>query len=369
MEKSYRFRMYPNKEQERLIQKTFGCVRYVYNYFLDKRIKTYKEENKTLGAYECIKLLTDLKKEFEWLKEPDKCALQNAIKDLDIAYRLFFKKSNSGFPRFKTKKDKHQAYRSSYSNNNIVFMGNKIKLPKLGLIKIRGNLIPEGRIINATIKQNPSGRYYLSLCCKDVVIKNLPKTNKIVGIDLGLKDFAITSDGKKYNNSKYLTNGLKKLAFLERSLSRKTKDGSNYNKARIKVAKYYEKITNQRHDFLKKISTELIKNYDIICVETLKIQNLIKNKNLARTIHDTSWYYFLSQLEYKAKWYDKTIIKIDTFYPSSQLCSVCGYKNKDIKNLKIRVWKCPCCNTIHDRDINAAKNILNKGLELNEKIA
>lgn len=276
MEKSYQYRLYPNKEQEVLILKTFGCVRYVYNYFLNKRIEIYKSTNETIGAYKCIKLLTGLKNEYEWLKEPDKCSLQNAIKDLDIAYRLFFKKSNSGFPKFKSKKDSCQSYRSSYSNHNIVFMGNKIKLPKLGLVKIRGDLVPEGRIINATIKKVPSGKYYLYLCCKDVSIQQLKKTNKSIGIDLGLKSFLIDSNGQKYDNPKYLTNSLKRLSFLNKSLSRKSRDGKNYEKAKLKLAKYYEKITNKRQDFLKKLSTKLIKEYDIICVENLKIQNLVK---------------------------------------------------------------------------------------------
>ena len=360
MIKSFKFRIYPNKEQEILIQKTFGCVRYVYNHFLDKRISIYRESKETIGVKECSKELTQLKKELEWLKEPDKWALQNAIWDLDDAYRYFFKGFN-GFPKFKTKKDHYNSYRTTYSNNNIE-VGTKIKLPKLGMVKFKDNLDRiAGRILNATIIQEPSGKYYCSICCTDVDILFFVRTDNYVGIDLGLKEFAITSDGVKYNNPKYLNKSLAKLAKLQRKLARKSSGSQNYDKARIKLAKCYEHIKHQRYDFLQKLSSELVHKYDVICIEDLKVANMVKNHRLAREISDVGWYLFKRMLVYKANWYGKEIVEIDTYYPSSQLCSNCGYKNSQVKDLSIRDWICPVCGSHHDRDINAAINILNEG--------
>ena len=364
MERAYKFRIYPNKTQEILIQKTFGCVRFIYNYYLDKRITMYKENKATLNFTQCSKNLTKLKREKLWLKEPDKCALQNALKDLDIAYQNFFKRPEVGYPKFKSKKNRHKSYRTNCTNNNIAFLGNKIKLPKLGKVKIRDKQIPQGRILNANISQVPSGKYYVSICVADIEIVKRNKTNCYVGIDLGIKDFAITSNGYKYENNKFLGKALDKLAKLQRRLSRKTKGGSNWNKARIKVAKLQEHIANQRKDYLHKISSELVMKYDIICMEDLQVKNMMKNHKLARNIADVSWYKFLRQLKYKAAWQDKKLVIIDKFFPSSQLCNHCGYKNTETKNLEIRQWQCPQCKEIHDRDINAATNILNEGLRM-----
>ena len=364
MEKAFKYRIYPNKEQEVLIQKTFGCVRFVYNYYLDKRIQAYKENKTSLNYYDCCKDLTNLKKELEWLKEPDKDSLQKSLKDLDNAYRNFFKE-HSGFPKFKSKKNQRKSYRTSCTNNNIQFQDNHIKLPKLGWIKTRDKQIPQGRILNATISQDPSGKYYCSLCCTDVVINSLPKTNNQVGIDLGIKDFAITSDGVKYENPKYLKQSLDKLKKLQRELSRKTRGGSNWKKARIKVARMYEKITNQRKDFLQKLSTELIRENDVICIEDLSVSKMIQDnkKDMRRNIGDVSWYEFTRQLQYKADWYGRKVIKVDKYFASSQTCSCCGEKFSITKDLGVREWVCPNCKSILDRDINAAINILNEGLK------
>lgn len=367
MERAYKYRIYPNKKQRILLAKTFGCCRFVYNYYLDKRIKLYKEDGVSFNYFDCSKDLTQLKKNIEWLQEPDKDALQKALKDLDTAYQKFFKE-HSGFPKFKSKRDHHRSYRTSCTNNNIAFLGKHIKLPKLGNVKTKDKYIPSGRIINATISQEPSGKYYVSLCCTEVQMGTLPKTGNSIGLDLGIKDFVITNDGIKYSNPKCLEKSLKKLANLQRSLSRKTSGGKNWEKARIKVSRCYEQISNQKKDYLHKLSTQLIRENDIICIEDLKIKDMMQNNNsdMNRNICGVSWYEFIRQLQYKAEWYGKKVIKIDQYFASSQICHCCGTKNLEIKDLSIREWICPNCGVVLDRDINAAINILNEGLKIHK---
>ena len=364
MEKTFKMRIYPTEEQRTLIDKSFGCSRYVYNYFLDFKQREYKEHKNKYSFYDMSKLLTALKKELIWLKEVDKWALQNSLKDLDFAYKRFFK--GARYPKFKSKHSSKMSYRSNFSNNNIELLENSIKLLKLGKVKIKDRAYKpkNGRILNATVSKTKTNKYFVSICYADINIEPLPKTGCKVGIDLGLKSFISTSDRKHEDNPKYLEKSEAKLRKLQKAVSRKPKDSANREKARLKLAKCYEKITNQRKNFLHKLSKSLVMKYDVIVIEDLRIKNLLKNHCLAKSISSASWYTFTEMLRYKSLFYGKTLIKIDPFFPSSQLCSTCHFKNTNVKNLKVRVWKCPKCGVINDRDINAVINILNEGLRI-----
>ena len=370
MEYSYKFRLYPNRKQETQMLRTFGCCRFVFNHYLADRIETYKETGKSPTRFEQDRNLTVLKKQEEtsWLREVDATALQSSLRDLDDAYQNFFRRvkhgEKPGFPRFKSKHDHRQSYKSKCVGTNIKVLDKAIQLPKLGAVKCRISKEVKGRILSATVSRNPSGKYFVALCCTDAEVAALPRTGSVIGIDMGIRDFAVSSDGIAYENHKYLAKSEKKLAKLQRQLSRKAKGSRNRDKARLQIARLHEHISNQRKDMLHKLSAQLLKENDVICIEDLASKNMIKNHKLANSIQDASWGEFRRQLEYKAEWYGKKVVVIDRFFPSSQLCCKCHGIWSGTKDLSVRKWTCPVCGHTHDRDRNAAINILNEGLRL-----
>ena len=374
--RAYKYRIYPNNDQRKYFEQTFGNTRFIYNYFLDSKIKA-KENKESISLFEAISKLNDLKEkeEYSWLKISELISLQESLKDLDKAFK------SKEYPRFHKK-----GYKESFRTRNkaIQIEGNYINIPTIGLIKTKVSRLPKGRILNITISKTKTNKYFISLCVeKQLILKENKGGN--IGIDLGIKDFATLSNGEKIANPKYLSKYEKKLKHLQRKLSKKIeshiidykviddnrypiydkplRECMNINKQRIKVAKINEKINNCKNDFLHKLSTKLVKENQFISLEDLNISNMVKNNNLAKSINEASWSSFLTMLKYKSIEYNTTIKQINRFYPSSKICNNCGYINNSL-TLKDRYWTCPKCNTYLDRDINASINILKEGLRL-----
>jgi putative transposase len=399
MEKGYKFRIYPNEEQKIQIAKTCGCCRFVYNHYLAERIEVYKEQDKKLTLNECNKDLTSLKQaeESKWLKDVDKFALYYSLDNLDKAYDNFFrekKKGNitQGFPKFKKKHKSKKRYKTAYTNGNIEVGEDYVKLPKLGKVKAVIHRLVEGRIINATVEHSSSDKYYVSIGCSDILCHNITTSDIVIksvlpymleipylvyininsveriksrdnyiGVDLGIADFAIDSNGVKYENNKYYRKEEKILAYNQKKLSKKVIGSERYRKKRIKIARLHEKIRNQRTDYLQKLSSKFINENQVICIEDLAVSNMVKNEKLSKAISEAGWAEFRRMLEYKAQWYGKQVVIVDRFYASSKTCSNCGYKLKAL-DLSVREWTCPACKLLHDRDINAAKGLAKEGL-------
>ena len=365
--KSYKFRIYLNKNQKSFVDKNLGCCRLVYNHFLAECIRQYKETGKSDNYNKQSAALTVLKhkipqneeeRDYRFLKEVIGLSLHQSLRNLDTSWQNFFKKK-SAFPNFKSKKGKNAF--TIPQDGKIV--DGKIKIPKLkDGIKVKMDREVIGEIRSMTISSTSTGKYFVSILTKQE-IKMLPKTNRKVGVDLGLKDFLITSDEKKFKNNKYTKKYAKELKRMQQHLSRKEKGSNGFEKQKLKVAALHEKVANSRTDNLHKVSTELINSYDFISVENLHVKGMIKNRKLSKHIADASWGNFVDILEYKCKWYGKELVKIDRFYPSSKTCHSCGWI-KDDMILKNRVWTCNGCNTTHDRDINAAINIKKEGLKI-----
>lgn len=384
MNKGVKFRIYPNKQQKELINQTLGCCRLIYNKALVMRKDSFDNGTK-IGYKETSSMLTKLKKdnEYSFLKEADSVALQQSLRDLDSAFKRFFKKLG-GYPNFKAKHNHHQSYRTINQGDNIRITGKYIKLPKLGYVKVKQSM-DIGHINNVTIQKTSTNKYFVVLNV-DFEPTPLPYTNSRISIDVGVKNFYKDTERNVIKNPKYLEKASKKLTHEQRKLShmieshivsykvigdkrfpiydRDLNECRNIQKQRKKVALVHEKIANQRNDFLQQESTKLIRENQIIGIEDLNVKGMVKNHNLAKSISSVSWSKFFDMLEYKAKWYGRTVIRVPRWYPSSQLCSCCGYKNPEVKDLKIRKWTCPQCGAVHDRDFNASDNILDKALAL-----
>ena len=357
--KAFKYRIYPTKEQKIFLAQQFGAVRYVYNHFLSKRKDEYLNNKKYLNYHDDAKALTELKSldGYEWLYNVNSQTLQSALKNLDAAYIKFFKKQNA-FPKFHKRSNRQcvkvpQHFKVSCGKLSIPKLKSKIK------IKLHQRL-PEDQVC-LFISKNPSGEYYATVLC-EIDVKELPKNSSSIGIDLGLKDLAITSEGETFKNHKFYRLAEKKLKFQQRKLSRKKKGSKNKNKQRIKVAKLHQKVSNRRFDQFHKITHQLVNENQIIVAESLSVKNMIKNRKLSKSIQDASWGEFTRQLEYKSKWYGRTFYQIDRFFPSSKTCNKCQFV-VDSLPLEIRNWDCPACGTNHDRDVNAAMNIRDKGLK------
>ena len=361
MNKAYKFRIYPNEEQRILIAKTFGCVRFIYNKMLGDKIEYYHQTQKKLNNTPA-----QYKTEFEWLKEVDSLALANAQMNLQDAYNNFFRDKKVGFPKFKSKKGSKRSYTTNCVNGNIVVRDGMIRLPKLGFVKMKQhrNIPDDYKLKAVTVSQNAGGKYFASILFEYEEEITMKELESFIGLDFSMHELYVDSNENCPQFPRYYRLSEKKLKREQRKLSKMVKGSKNREKQRIKVAKLHEKIANQRKDFLHKQSRQIANVYDCVCIENLNMQAIAQSLNFGKSVSDNGWGMFTAFLKYKLEELGKRLVRIDKFFASSQLCNVCGYQNSETKDLSVREWICPCCQTHHNRDINAAINIRNEGMKI-----
>ena len=368
--RAYKFRIYPNDAQKILFARTFGCVRMVYNHWLNRKIKQYEENKANVTYTVCAKEMAEMKKTeaYAFLREVDSIALQQSLRHLDTAFQNFFKQPTTGFPRFKSKKRNKSSYSTICINGNITISNEYLKLPKIGQVRLKQHrAVPNGyRLKSVTVSQTPGGKYYASILFQyeDQVQEKEKEMQRFLGLDFSMHELYRDSNGNEPAYPRYYRKAEKKLAREQRRLSKMQKGSNNRSKQRIKVAKLHEKVSNQRKDFLHKQSRQITNAYDCICIEDLDMKAMSRSLNFGKSVSDNGWGMFTTFLKYKLEEQGKKLVKVDKFFASSQICSACGYKNTKTKNLALRKWDCPQCGIHHDRDVNAAINIRNEGMRL-----
>lgn len=368
--RAYKFRIYPNDAQKILFARTFGCVRMVYNHWLDRKIKQYEENKANVTYTVCAKEMAEMKKTeaYAFLREVDSIALQQSLRHLDTAFQNFFKQPKTGFPRFKSKKRNKSSYSTICINGNITISNGYLKLPKIGQVRLKQHraVLNGYRLKSVTVSQTPGGKYYASILFQyeDQVQEKEKEMQRFLGLDFSMHELYRDSNGNEPAYPRYYRKAEKKLAREQRRLSKMQKGSNNRSKQRIKVAKLHEKVSNQRKDFLHKQSRQITNAYDCICIEDLDMKAMSRSLNFGKSVSDNGWGMFTTFLKYKLEEQGKKLVKVDKFFASSQICSACGYKNTKTKNLALRKWDCPQCGIHHDRDVNAAINIRNEGMRL-----
>jgi putative transposase len=360
--KAYKFRIYPNDEQRVFFAQCFGCARFIWNKMLSDKIDYYKEHKETLNNTPA-----QYKTEFEWLKDVDSLALSNVQMNLQKAFKSFFTNPKMGFPKFKSRHKNRKSYTTNNQKGSITLENNLLKLPKLKdlvKVKVHRQIPSDYKIKSATISQTPSGKYYVSILCEYERQVQAIEPTTFLGLDFSMKELYIASDTTSAEYPRYYRLSQRRLAREQRKLSKCVYDSQNYYKQRLIVAKCHEKVANQRRDFLHKLSRILANNYDCVCIEDLDMKAMSQALNFGKSVADNGWGMFTTFLQYKLEDLGKRLVKIDKFFASSQICSCCGYQNKDTKNLSIRSWDCPQCGTHHDRDVNASINIKNEGMRI-----